>query len=63
MDEIDIWRTAKILVDAHGDGAPAQAIMRADHALDEETQNLWKRIEKAIRELNRTNPAPSEPRH
>ena len=33
MDEIDIWRSAKLLVDEHGDTAAIEAAMRADALL------------------------------
>jgi hypothetical protein len=54
MEEIDIWRTAKILVDAHGDGAWLQAAQRADHAIEDgsaEAESVWKRVRKAILKL------------
>lgn len=35
MDETDIWRTAKILIDSHGDNASTEAAIRADRALDD----------------------------
>jgi hypothetical protein len=63
MDEIDIWRTAKILMDAHGENASLEAAMRADHALDQgqpDTVNVWKRVMRAIVELQRETPHPVE---
>ena len=33
MEEIYIWRTAKILIDAHSDEAELEAAMRSDKAL------------------------------
>lgn len=51
MDEIDIWRTAKILIDAHGDQADIQAAMRADWCLEDGNPagvNVWMRVKRAI---------------
>jgi hypothetical protein len=56
MEEIDIWRTAKILMDAHGEDGALQAAMRADHALDDgntDAVNVWKRVMRAIEALQR----------
>ena len=47
MEEIDIWRTAKLLIDSHGDGAWLQAAQRADKALEDgkpEIAGVWKRF-------------------
>lgn len=63
MEEIDIWRTAKILIDAHGDNAWLQAAQRADHALEDgnrDAESVWMRVLKAIEELQRQQPKPSE---
>lgn len=32
-DDIDIWRTAKLLIDRHGDEAPVHVAVRADEVL------------------------------
>ena len=34
IPDLDIYRTAKLLVDQHGDEAPIHAAMRADELLD-----------------------------
>ena len=34
VDEIDIWRTAKLLTDQHGDKAAIHAAMRSDELLE-----------------------------
>lgn len=60
MEEIDIWRTAKILIDAHGEGAALEAAQRADHAIEDgnpEAESAWKRILKAITELQQQAPS------
>jgi hypothetical protein len=59
MDEIDIWRTAKILVDAHGDAAWLEAAQRADHCLEDGNPDgaaVWKRVLRAVEDLQRRNP-------
>lgn len=63
MDEIDIWRTAKILIDSHGTAASLEAAMRADKALDDglsDAVNVWTRVMLAIEELQRTSPQTGE---
>jgi hypothetical protein len=64
MDELDIWRTAKILIDAHGEAASAHATVRASHALEDGNPDavaVWKRVMRAIEEIQREKPNPSEP--
>ena len=59
MEEIDVWRTASLLINAHGEDAWLQAAMRADKALEDgnmDGESLWKRIGKAIDELQRKKP-------
>ncbi len=57
VDEIDIWRTAKLLTNQHGDQAAIDAGMKADELLeagDMEGYAVWRRIIRAIEELQRT---------
>ena len=52
--DLDIVRTAKLLVDQHGEDAPIHAAMRADELMakgDLDGQAIWKLILKAIDEL------------
>ena len=59
MEEIDIWRTAKLLIDSHGDGAWLQAAQRADKALEDgkpEIAGVWKRVLQAVERLQDTTP-------
>ena len=52
--DLDIFRTAKLLVNQHGEEAPIHAAMRADElpaAGDLDGQAIWKLIFKAIDEL------------
>ena len=52
--EIDIYRSAKLLIDQHGDEAPIHAAMRVDELLeasDLDGYTVWKRVLKAVEEL------------
>jgi len=53
-DDIDIYRTANVLVELHGNDAALQAAMKADTLLeagDIDGQAIWKRILAAVDEL------------
>ncbi len=59
--DLDIYRSAQVLVKQHGADAPIHAAMRADAML--ETGDLggyavWKRILRAVEELQGTEPGP-----
>ena len=61
--EIDIWRSAKLLVDQHGDEAPIHAAMRTDELLDAgdlDGAAAWRQIIRAIEELQRKEPREGE---
>ena len=52
--DLDIYRSAKILVDEHGEDAPIHAAMKAGKFLeagDLDGQAVWQRIVRATREL------------
>jgi len=54
VDDIDIYRTANVLVKLHGEDAPIQAAMKADALLeagDIDGLAIWKRILAAVDEL------------
>lgn len=54
VDEIDIYRAAKLLVDQYGSDAAVQADLRADAMIergDMAGATVWKRIVRAIAEL------------
>ncbi len=62
ISEIDIWRSARLLVDQHGADAPIRAAQRADELLaagDVEGRAAWLRILGAIKELMATRPPDS----
>ena len=59
MDELDIYRSAKALIDQHGNDATIHAAMRADELLDEgdlDGAATWRRVIQAIKELGNTVP-------
>ena len=61
--DLDIYRSANVLIREHGEEAAIEAAMRADAMLakgDLEGQAVWKRIVKAVEEIQRMEPAPSE---
>jgi hypothetical protein len=63
VEAIDVWRTAQILIDGHGENAWLEASQRADHALEDnnpEGVKLWKKVVTAIDELQREKPATGE---
>ncbi len=54
ISDLDIYRTANILVKQHGEDAPIQAAMRADTMLgkgDLEGCAVWKRVVRPAEEL------------
>lgn len=63
MEEIDIWRTATLLMRLHGDGATFNAAQRAD-ALYEKGDfkgvEVWVAVVHAIEQLERQKPREGE---
>ncbi len=54
IPDLDIYRSANLLVKRHGQDAPIQAAMRADAMLDKSDLDgyaVWKRILRAVGEL------------
>ena len=65
-DELDIYRSAKVLIDQHGEHAVIEAAMRADELLDLgdlDGQRVWMAIRDAVRELQRERPRDGERVH
>ena len=59
IPDLDIYRSANILVKRHGQDAPIHAAMRADAMLEKGDLGgcaVWKRILRAVEELQRTEP-------
>ena len=64
MDQIDIYRSAALLIKKHGEDAVIEAAMKADAMLDDgdlDGQRVWKAIIKAIEELQRGERKTGEP--
>ena len=58
IPDLDIFRSAQVLVKQHGQDAPIHAAMRADAMLEKgdlEGQVVWKRIVRAVEEIQRTD--------
>jgi hypothetical protein len=56
VDDIDIWRAAKLMIDRYGTDAATAAAIRADamlHENDDAGVVTWKQIMRAIEELQR----------
>ena len=63
---LDIYRSTQLLVKRHGEDARVHAAMRADAALeagDLDGLATWKRILRAVEELQRTKPKSGEAVH
>ncbi len=64
--DLDIYRSAKLLIDQHGEDVAIFATMRAikrAKAGDPEGRAVWLRIVDAIAEFERTRPRGDEPMH
>ncbi len=66
IPNLDIYRSAQVLVTHHGQDAPIQAAMRADAMLDKgdlDGYAAWRRILRAVGELRGTEPKSGEAVH
>ncbi len=66
IPDIDIYRVANLLVKRHGQDASIEAAMRADAMLDKGDPDgyaAWKRILRAVEELQGAAPKPGEAVH
>ncbi len=66
IPDLDIYRSANVLVKRHGQDAPIEAAMRADAMLekgDPGGYEVWKRIVRAVEELRGTEPKSGEAVH
>ncbi len=66
IPDLDIYRSAQVLVKRHGKDAPIEAAMRADAMLDKgdlDGYAVWKRIVKAVEGLQETAPKLGEAVH
>lgn len=63
VSDLDMWRSAKLLIDQYGAGASLHATHRIDEMLDKgdlDGRALWSRIYEAVLELSRTEPDARE---
>ena len=61
IPDLDIYRSAQVLVKQRGPDAPIHAAMRADTMLEKgdlDGYTAWKRILRAVEELQRAEPEP-----
>jgi hypothetical protein len=66
IPELDIYQSANLIIKQHGQDAPIHAAMRADELLEAGDLNgaeTWKRILRAVEELQGTEPKPGEAVH
>ncbi len=59
VPDLDIYSSANLLVKQHGQYAPIEAAMRADELLeagDLDGYAVWKRVLRAVEELQKTEP-------
>ncbi len=58
IPDLDIYRSAQVLVKQHGQDASIHAAMRADNLIetgDLDGFSVWKRILRAVEEIQRTD--------
>jgi hypothetical protein len=63
MEELDIWRSAKVLVEYHGDKARGEALDRIANAREDgkpDAEAAWWRILRAVEALQRERPKDGE---
>ncbi len=61
--DLDIYRTANVLIREHGEDADLEAAMRADVMLEKgclDGQRVWKRVLAAVKKIQREEPEEGE---
>ncbi len=61
IPDLDLYRSAQALIKRHGEDAPIHAAMRADAMLEKGDLSgvaVWKRVLRAVEELQRAEPGP-----
>ena len=59
IPDLDIYRSANVLVEQHTEDAPSEAAMRADAMLEKgdlDGYAAWKRVLEAVKEMLRVEP-------
>ena len=63
IPDIDIWRSANVIVKRYGEDAALEAAKRADDLLEAGDMDgcaIWKQIVAAVEDLQRTKPRSNE---
>ena len=63
ISDLDLYRAASVIIGQYGQDAPIHAAMRADAMLeagDLDGYAVWKRVVKAVRELQGTEPGADQ---
>ena len=66
IPDLDIYRSAQVLVKRHGPDAPIEAAMRADAMLEKGDLDglaVWRQIVAAVNEIQREEPLAGERQH
>ncbi len=66
VDDLDIYRTARLYIEQHGDEAPIIAAMKADGLMergDMDGRAAWLRVVRAIKDLLRSGPESEDTVH
>jgi hypothetical protein len=66
ISDLDIFRSAQVLIRQHGEDAALEAAKRADAMLangDLEGQRVWKRVVRAVEEIQRKERHSKDPLH
>ncbi len=61
--DLDIYRTANVVIREHGEDAALEAALRADAMLEKGSlggQRVWKRVLAAVKEIQRQEPEEGE---
>jgi hypothetical protein len=63
VTDVDIWRSAKLLIDQYGDAASLHAANRCDEMLDKgdlDGRAVWSKVYEAVLVLLRKEPGAGE---
>ena len=66
ISDLDIYRSANVIIRQHGEDAPIEATMRADAMLERGDLDgcaVWRRILRATETLLAEHPPPGETTH
>ena len=61
--DLDIYRTASVLIREHGEDATLEAAQRADKFLEDgklAASAVWRRVLRAVKEIQREEPGEGE---